>query len=237
MEIWTLLAVALGSYLFGSISFSRLVARMVAPGVDLEDVRLPDADGGEGAPLQTVGATTASIKLGPRVGCTVGLLDILKGVVPVLILDRVAPGHYYFLVAAVFVVVGHNWPVFHHFRGGGGIGPTYGGFLVVSPLGAVISATAGLVFGLFVVRDLLVSYTSGLWFFLIWLILFEDGWPYIAYGVVMNVIFIVALVPDTRDYLRKKRAGQVAMDASLESIPMGRGLLRIMQAFGVQPRS
>jgi hypothetical protein len=53
----------------------------------------------------------------------------------------------------------------------------------------------------------------------------------------MNVIFIIALIPDTRDYLRKKRAGQVEMDASLQSIPMGRGLLRIMQFFGVQPRS
>lgn len=236
MDVWTALAVAVGSYLLGSISISRLVARAVAPDVDLEDVRLVDAEGAEGAPLQTVGATTASVRLGPRVGCTVGLLDVVKGVVPVLLLQWIAPGRYYFLVAAVFVVVGHDWPVFHRFRGGGGIGPTYGGFLVVSPLGAVVSAVAGLVFGLFVVRDLVISFTSGLWFFLVWLIVFENDWPYIVYGVAMNAIFVVALIPDTRDYVRKKRAGQVEMGASLESIPMGRGLLRIMQFFGVRPR-
>lgn len=236
MDVWVALGVALGSYLFGSISVSRLVAHIVAPEVDLEDVRLPDAEGRDGAPLQTVGATTASVKLGPRVGCTIGLLDVLKGVLPVLILERVAPDEYYFLVAAVFVVVGHDWPVFHGFRGGGGIGPTYGGFLVVSPLGAVVSALAGLVFGLFVVRDLLVSFTSGLWFFLLWLVLTGNGWPYVVYGVAINVVFVVALIPDTRDYLRKKRAGEVEMGASLDSIPMGRGLRRIMQFFGVQPR-
>ena len=75
--------IAVISYLFGSISFARIVSRLVAPGVDLNNVHMPKEDGSEGQRLQTVGATTASIKLGPRVGCTIGILDILKGVVPV----------------------------------------------------------------------------------------------------------------------------------------------------------
>ena len=139
----------------------------MAPDVDLEDVRLVDAEGAEGAPLQTVGATTASVRLGPRVGCTVGLLDVVKGVVPVLLLQWIAPGRYYFLVAAVFVVVGHDGPASAGSGAAAGSGSTYGGFLVVHPWGRLSGRGSGL--RLFVVRDLVISFTSGLWFFLVWL--------------------------------------------------------------------
>jgi hypothetical protein len=58
---------AVVGYLLGAISFSRIVTRLIAPDVDLEDVRLKKLDGAEGDQLLTVGANTASIKLGPRV--------------------------------------------------------------------------------------------------------------------------------------------------------------------------
>ncbi len=236
MNVWIALLTGIGSYLLGSISFSRLVARLVAPDVDLENVHMPKEDGSEGQRLQAIGATTASVKLGPRVGCAIGLLDILKGVVPVLVLKLLYPGEFYHLIAAVFVVVGHNWPVYHRFRGGGGISPTYGGFFVVDLVGTLVSSLAGIIFGFFIVRDILISYTSGLWFFLLWLIFFKGDWPHIVYGVVMNIIFIIALIPDTKDYLKKKRAGQVDMGAGMETFPMGRGMLKIMKFFGVDPR-
>ncbi len=224
------------SYLLGAVSFSRLVTRLVAPNLDIENVRLPQADGSEGPPLQTIGATTASVKLGPKVGCTIGLLDILKGVIPVLVLKFLYPDGYYHLLAAVFVVVGHNWPVFYRFRGGGGISPTYGGLFAIDFVGTIVSAFAGMLFGFFIIRDILLAYVSGLWFVLLWLILFKGDWPHIVYGVVINIIFMLALIPDTKDYLKKKRAGQVDMGAGMETFPMGRGMLKIMKFFKVEPR-
>jgi glycerol-3-phosphate acyltransferase PlsY len=236
MTIGITILSAVTAYLIGGISFARLVSRLLAPDVDLEDVRLPSADGGEGQRLRAVGATTASLRLGSKAGCTIGLLDILKGAVPVMALKLLYPGEYYFLIAAVFVVMGHNWPVYFRFRGGGGISPTYGGFFVVDFVGTMISAFAGMVFGFFIVRDILIAYTSGLWFMLLWLIIFRGEWPYIVYGVVMNVIFIVALLPDIKDHVRKRRAGELDMGSSLELFPMGRGMLRIMRFFGMGPR-
>jgi glycerol-3-phosphate acyltransferase PlsY len=183
-----------------------------------------------------MGATTASLVVGPKAGCAIGLLDILKGVVPVLLLRLIYPDAYYFLIAAVFVVVGHNWPVFYRFRGGGGISPTYGGFFVVDFIGTIVSAFAGMFFGFFVVRDILISYTSGLWFMLVWLIIFKGEWPYIVYGITINVIFTLGILPDVTDYLKKKRAGELDMGASMETFPMGRGMLKIMRFFGTEPR-
>lgn len=230
------LLVAVLSYLFGSISFARLVSRLLDPSVELEDIHLPAADGSQGQRLKNVGATTASVRYGPKVGCTIGLLDILKGSIPVLILRLLYPDQYYYLIAAVFVVVGHNWPIYYRFKGGGGISPTYGGFFVVDFLGTVVSAFAGLIFGFFIVRDIMIAYMSGLWFFLLWLIIFKADWVYVLYGIVMNIIFMLATLPEARDYFRKKRAGELDMTAGMESFPMGRGMLKIMKRLGTEPR-
>lgn len=236
MDPTVIVITLVASYLIGSISFARVVARIVDPSLDLENVVLTQEPGGESHRLQTVGATTASIKLGPRIGCTIGILDILKGVVPVLIFRLVFPDQAYQLIAACAVVIGHNWPVFYRFRGGGGISPTYGGLLVVDFFGTIISALAGLIFGFLIVRDVLVSYVAGLWFMLVWLILFNGDVPHILYGIAINVIFTLALIPDAKKYYRQKRDGKVDMSTSLETFPMGRGMLKIMRFLGAKPR-
>lgn len=236
MDILFLLLTAAGSYLFGSISFARLVARLVDPTLDPEAIHMTRADGTQGQHLKTVGATTISVKLGPRVGCMIGILDILKGVVPVLVLKVLFPGTFYHLVAAVFVVVGHNWPVFYRFRGGGGISPTYGGFFVVDFIGTVVSSFSAMVLGFFVIRDILIAYTGGLWLFLLWLIVFKGDWPHILYGVAINVVFSLAIWPDIQEYLQKKREGTLDMGNAMETFPMGRGMLKIMKFFGTEPR-
>jgi glycerol-3-phosphate acyltransferase PlsY len=235
-EVSISLVIAVFCYLFGSISFARIISRFVAPQIDLNNIHMPNEDGSEGQLLKTVGATTASIRLGPRVGCTIGILDILKGVIPVLIIKLLYPEQFYFLIASVFVVVGHNWPIYYHFRGGGGMSPTYGGFFVVDFIGTIISALAGMIFGFFVIRDVVIAYLSGLWFYLLWMILFKSDWQYIVYAVVMNIIFIIALIPDVKDYVKKKKEGQVDMRAAMESFPMGRGMLKIMKFFRVEPK-
>jgi glycerol-3-phosphate acyltransferase PlsY len=53
------------------------------------------------------------MKMGPKVGCTIGLLDILKVTLPVLVFRLLYPDQYYFLIVAIAGMVGHNWPVFH----------------------------------------------------------------------------------------------------------------------------
>jgi glycerol-3-phosphate acyltransferase PlsY len=190
--------------------------------------------------MRAIGATTASLELGPKVGCTIGILDILKAVLPVLALKLWYPGEFYHLVAAVFVVVGHNWPLYYRFKGGGGISPTYGGFFVVDFIGTVVSAFTGLIFGLFVLRSILFAYNAGLWFMLIWLIIFKGEWPYIVYGVVMNIIFIAALIPEFTGYIKYRRENKNISGEDrargMEVFPMGRGMLKIMKYFGVEPK-
>jgi glycerol-3-phosphate acyltransferase PlsY len=217
------------SYLVGSISFARLFTRLLKPDADLENAGITSVTTGEKIPLRTMGATKASMELGSRWGCLIGIMDILKVSVPTLIFKLLFPGQPYFLVAAVFGMVGHNWPIYHRFQGGSGISSIYGGFIVIDFIGAFVCAFAGLFFGLVIVRDVLVAYLSGVWFMIPWLWFRTHDPAYLLYAIIVNLIFTLSLVPEIRDQIKAHREGRFEMQAAMESFPMGRGMLKIME--------
>lgn len=109
--------VAVFSYLLGSLVAGVLYSR--ARGADIRDRDLP---GGSGT-FRQYGRSAAIL---------VSALDILKGVLAGLLARWLAPDHTW--VATLFVVLGHCYPVFFRFRGGGGIAPLLGALLVVAPV-------------------------------------------------------------------------------------------------------
>ena len=234
MEIEIIGAVALVSYLIGALSFSRIITRLVKPEADLKNVSLPAADDeGKETHLRHMGATTASIQLGGRWGCFIGWMDILKVAVPTLVIRLIFPDQYYYLIAAIFGMIGHNWPVYYKFKGGAGISSIYGGMLVIDFLGAVVCSILGMFLGFVVVRDILIAYLSGIWLLIPWF-WFRTQDPYlVAYAIIINIIFMLAMVPEVRDHIRSRREGKIEMNAAMESFPMGRGMLGIMKRLGL----
>jgi glycerol-3-phosphate acyltransferase PlsY len=223
---------AVSAYLIGSISFSRLVMKIAAPDVNINEIKVPSSSGEGFTEMRTIGANTASIVLGPRVGCLIGWMDILKVTIPTLVFRLLYPDQPYFLIAAIFGMVGHNWPVYYRFKGGGGISALYGGFIVVDWLGALVCALAGLFFGLVVVKEVLVAFMAGAWFMIPWFWIRTQDPVYIAYAVIVNVLLILALIPEVRRAMQRRREGtKVDMKASLQVIPMGRQMLKIMDFF------
>jgi glycerol-3-phosphate acyltransferase PlsY len=221
------------SYLIGAISFSRLVTRLVKPDADLNNVIIKSKDDQPGTRLRSMGATTASMEVGPRWGCFIGWLDILKVTIPTLVFRLLFPEQPYFLLAAVFGMIGHNWPIYYKFRGGAGVSAIYGGMIVVDFIGAIVCAIAGMVFGMFIVKDVLVAYLSGIWLLIPWFWFRTRDPVYVAYAIVVNIIIILALVPEIRDQIKSHREGRYDMQNAMESFPMGRGMLKIMERFGI----
>jgi glycerol-3-phosphate acyltransferase PlsY len=132
-----LLAVALVlSYLLGSIPSAYLVGR--ANGVDLRTV-------GSG----NLGATNVFRTLGWRWGLLVYVADLLKGVVPVIVLPTfagVARGWPWGVVFGVLAIVGHVRPIFLLGKGGGkGVATASGVFLALAPLAALAACIAFIV--------------------------------------------------------------------------------------------
>lgn len=219
-------------YLLGAISFTRIVTHIIAPETDLENVKLPKPDGSEGVRLLTIGATTAAIKLGSGAGCLIGALDILKAFLPALVTRILFPNQYYYLITALFSVIGHNWPVYYKFRGGGGMSPALGGFLAVDWLGTMVANIVGMFLGFAVIRDIFFAYVGWTWLMIPWLWIRTGDPIYAIYGLFVNLAFFLALVPELRRYFEARKRGPVDMQQGMEATPMGRHMLKMARMLG-----
>ena len=224
---------ALVGYLLGSISFARVISRFVAPSVDVTRTEIPMV-GTDDKMQMPVSGTAVSVQLGPKWGMTTALLDMLKVALPTLIFRLAFPNTHYFLIAATFGVLGHIWPIFHRFKGGRGLSPIYGGLFVVDFLGVWVTSFGGLLLGLLLVRDVVVAFMAGLWLIIPWLwFRTYDVW-YLAYGVAVNILFIVAMIPEIRQVMEaRKKAGGANLTQDLDAVPMTRMIAKMANRFGL----
>jgi glycerol-3-phosphate acyltransferase PlsY len=125
--IWRTVLILLGSYLIGSIVTSDIVTWFKK-----EDLRSQ----GSG----NVGATNAFRVMGSTYGMIVLLGDVLKGVIAVLLGRWLNPFPDFNIavIAAVLVIMGHNWPVFSNFKGGKGIATSLGVLIALTPYSLLI---------------------------------------------------------------------------------------------------
>lgn len=122
-------AVFIVSYLLGSVVMGILYSRLRG-----DDIRERDLPGGSGTFRQ----------YGKQAAVIVSVLDILKGAVATWLARWLAPEWTW--LAVLGVVLGHCYPVFFRFKGGGGIAPFLGAMLPVAPV--TILGTVGLALAL-----------------------------------------------------------------------------------------
>lgn len=101
------------AYLLGCFSSAYILGK-ITKNIDIREYGSGNA-----------GATNAYRVMGKKIGALTFILDILKGVVAVTI------GNYLLgfdggLLAGIFVVLGHNFPVFLNFKGGKGVATSFG---------------------------------------------------------------------------------------------------------------
>jgi acyl phosphate:glycerol-3-phosphate acyltransferase len=119
-------------YFFCAIPFGLVISLVFAK----KDVR----EQGSGNP----GAANVSRLMGLRWGMATFLLDALKAFIAVRFAFNY--GSLFFInVTAVVAVVAHCYPIYLGFKGSKGVGPTFGGLLVISPPVALIAALVFLV--------------------------------------------------------------------------------------------
>jgi len=233
MNMQIALLAAVVGYLFGSISFARIVNRIVAPDEQITGIEV-ETRSKEKFQVETVGGTSISMKLGAKYGGLTALLDMLKVALPTLAFRVGYPGAPYFLITAAMGLIGHNWPIYHRFKGGRGLSAIYGGLLVIDFVGSLITSIVGMVLGVAVIKDVFISYLAGLWLMIPWLWFRTHDPAHLAYVVFVNIIFLVAMIPEIRMMQDLKRRGmQDDMMTAMEATPMTRGIKKIAQRFGL----
>ncbi len=114
------------SYLIGSIPFGVFAGQIV--GIDIRQH-------GSG----NIGATNVLRTLGKKYGIAVFLADALKGLIAVRLAVWFAGADPFYrsslgILAAIFVVVGHSFPIWLGFRGGKGVATSGGACLGLLPV-------------------------------------------------------------------------------------------------------
>jgi glycerol-3-phosphate acyltransferase PlsY len=133
MDFWsTFIGVVIGAYLLGSIPSGIMVGRRVR-GVDITEV-------GSG----NIGAANVAREVGLTWGVITLMADAFKGFIPVAFapcffsasgeIDELLRG-----LVGFAVLLGNQFPVYHHRKGGKGVATSLGVFLAISPVSCVFS--------------------------------------------------------------------------------------------------
>lgn len=119
------------SYLLGGIPTGYLVAKRLK-GLDIRRH-------GSGNP----GTANVYRVAGARAGAITLTVDALKGFVPVLLAQRVAPGDQGLALACgASAIIGHDWTPFLGFKGGKGVATSAGVFAALAPCALAIAAAS-----------------------------------------------------------------------------------------------
>ena len=217
MKLWLVLLAAVGGYLIGSLSFARIMMRIVAPGRAYQKIHR-EVEGSQAAfEGHSVSANSVREQLGSRYGCLTALLDASKAAVPALVLRLLFPDQPYSLIAATTAMVGHIYPLYYGFRGGMGLSTMYGGFFVLDWLGVIVSTVAGMLIGI-LIDQVLIFRWSGMLLMIAW-IWFRTRDPLkLGYVVVANLLYWTAMIPELRQYFAFQSEGTLPDQAEIADL-------------------
>lgn len=129
------------SYTIGIINPAHLITKHLRK-IDIRDVNSKNA-----------GTSNVAMTLGLKYGIIVGLFDLLKGLIPVLIVRLLFPENdILWIIAGVSAIIGHIFPIHMGFKGGKGTA-TFGGVCF-----ALFPVVAAVLFVLFFVVLILSDY-------------------------------------------------------------------------------
>lgn len=175
-----LLIAAVAAYLIGSVSFAVIVSRAF---------RLPDPrEYGSGNP----GATNV-LRSGRKSAAVLTLLgDCAKGWIAVYAAGQALPevATMAAAVAAVAVILGHMFPVFHAFRGGKGVATALGVLLALNWILALGTLATWITIAVFFRYSSLAALLSALFAVFFALILFNPVHPFFAAVAVTAALLI-----------------------------------------------
>ncbi|MBU0700866.1 glycerol-3-phosphate 1-O-acyltransferase PlsY [bacterium] len=179
------------SYLIGSIPTGYWIG-LIVKRIDIRTVG-----------SKNIGATNVFRILGRKYGILVLVMDILKGVIPVIAARIYFPCEFQvaWILIGMSAVCGHTWTIFLRFKGGKGVATSLGVFLGLAPVPVliVIPVFAAIVyFTRFVSLGSIVS--SLLLSPLVWI--FTRSLPLSVFCIAMTTLIILRHIPNIKRLMK-----------------------------------
>ena len=87
---------------------------------------------------KSTGATNINRVLGVKPGIIVLIIDIFKGLIPILIIKLFLDDNLLGIIGSCAIVLGHCFPLFHKFKGGKCLATGFGGVIIHIPAIAIV---------------------------------------------------------------------------------------------------
>jgi len=235
MDWYWLVLMLIIAYLIGSISFARIITKLVIM-KDPAEFEIPVEGSDETYKAISIGANTVSRELGQGWGMAVGLLDIAKAFIPTLIIKLLFPDQSYYLWVGLACMAGHIYPIYYRFHGGSGWAVAVGTLLVVDWLSIPVTIIGGLLLGLLVFRSVVIATLAWMWLLVPWLWFRFGEWEYILFALSINVLFYLSLIPEFKIAQKYREQGlyQEYARGSMMSTPMGRSTIKLAKRLKIK---
>jgi glycerol-3-phosphate acyltransferase PlsY len=230
---WILLPVAaVVGYLLGSISTARVIYFLSTGSRDYTPFTEVNS-AGEEYEVDLVSATWVSKKLGKRYGCFTAVLDMLKVGLPTLLFKLLFTAHPYFLLVALAGMAGHNYPLYHGFKGGRGESPMIGVLLVINWFGLILANGVASVLG-YILGSIMVLRWSSYFLLIFWYWFYFQDIYYVVFMLLANFLFWFSMRKDMISFQEAKKRGVTFTEEELsEFMMMGRSMGRFMDNYGL----
>jgi glycerol-3-phosphate acyltransferase PlsY len=196
----------IAAYLLGSIPFGLLIAK--AHGKDLRSI-------GSG----NIGATNVSRALGRKWAYSCFVLDVLKGLIPMLVTMLIAEPDsvrtlWLWLAVGCSAILGHIFPIYLKFKGGKGVATSFGVALGLWPyytmcvlLAAAVWVVVVLIWRYVSLASIAASVTFPLVF--IAAVIFMPGWNFVSlWPVLITAVAIpIMVIIRHRENIKRLLAG------------------------------
>lgn len=189
------------SYLVGTINPAHLITRHKKK-IDIRDVNSKNA-----------GTSNVVMTLGLKWGIVVGILDLFKGFLPVLIVRLLFPGNdILWVISGLSAIIGHIYPFHMKFKGGKGTA-TFGGvcfaILPLISVGLFVAFFIVLIISDYIVVPTLLSVVA------IPVIMYFNNFSYISVGLIV-LFTILSLYKHSPNILRILRQEEVGLKEGLK---------------------
>lgn len=180
------------SYLFGSINFAILFAKLFK----LQDPRTVGSN--------NPGATNIARYANKYVAGLVLFADGMKGAIVVFVASLLIGSREWALIALAGVIIGHVFPVFYGFKGGKGVATSFGGLYFYAPLETFVITVIWLV----TYRIFKISFMGALTSFLLLpIIFFLTG--RMIFEIVFTILLLMAILSfhwkNISEYIKNKK--------------------------------
>jgi len=234
-NVWlTAFLCALTGYFLGSISSARLVFAAVKKSKNYEPFREPIPHTDEVFESSLISATWVTKKIGKRYGCITSIADMIKVAAPTFAAKLLLTTQPFFLVTAIFGILGHNYPVYYRFRGGRGESPILACLAIINWFGILIANGIASILG-FITGSILVLRWGGYILMIFWYWYWFNDIRYVLFMVFANILFWLSMRNDLMKFWKlKKKYGNIHSEEEVsEFIEMGKSMGRMIDKYGL----